>query len=118
MNNSYLNNLDYEPIKKMADRRKIRWIAVILLFIIMIFTVILASKKVTAKRDGYRVKQVASIQVQKGDTLWSIASRHMSDEYNDLNDYIAEIMISNGLSSDSIHAGKYIIVPYYSDALQ
>lgn len=118
MNNSYLNNLDYEPTKKIADRRKIRWIAVILLFLIMIFTVILTSKKVTAKREGYRVKQVASIQVQKGDTLWSIASRHMSDEYTNLNDYIAEIMISNGLSSDSIHAGKYIIVPYYIDASQ
>ena len=115
MNNSYLNNLDYEPTRRLADRRKIRWIAVALLFIVMIFTIFLATKKVTAKRDGYRVKQVTSIEIKKGDTLWSIASRHMSDEYKDLNEYIAEIMVSNGLSSDKIKAGNHLIIPYYGD---
>jgi cell division protein YceG involved in septum cleavage len=118
MNNSYLNNLDYEPLRKASNRKKIRWIAVIVLFIVMIFTVILATKNVTAKRDGYRVKQVISIEIKKGDTLWGIASRHMSDEYNDMNDYIAEIMVSNGLSSDNIQAGNHIIVPYYADNTQ
>lgn len=117
MNNTYLNNLDYEPTRRIADRRKFRWFAVILLFIIMIFTIILATKRVTAKREGYRVKEVASIQIQKGDTLWSIASRHMSDEYDDLNEYIDEIKMSNGLSSDNIQAGNYIIVPYYANAI-
>ena len=115
MNNSYLNNLNYEPIRRTTNRRKIRWISVVILFIIMAFTIILATKKVTAKRDSNRVKQVTSIQIQKGDTLWDIASRHMSEEYSDLNEYIAEIMVSNGLSSDNIQAGKYIIVPYYTD---
>lgn len=118
MNNSYLNNLDYEPTRRITDRRKIRWIAVIIVFIIMIFTILLATKRVTAKRDGYRIKKVTSIQIQKGDTLWSIASRHMSDEYSDLNDYIEEIKMSNGLSSDNIQAGNYIIVPYYADGPQ
>lgn len=118
MTNSYLNNLDYKPRRRMVDRRKIRWIAVVLLFAIMVFTVFLATKNVTAKRENDRVKQVASIQVQRGDTLWSIASSYVSDEYNDLNDYISEIMVSNGLSSDTIHAGSYIIVPYYADISQ
>ena len=118
MNNSYLNNLDYEPTRRTVDRRIIRLIVLVLLFIIMTFTVILATKKVTAKREGFRVKQVASIEIQKGDTLWSIASTHMSDEYDDVNEYIAEIMVSNGLSSDRIHAGNYIIVPYYTDGIQ
>lgn len=115
MNNTYLNNLDYEPTRRIVDRRKIRWIAVILLFVIMIFTIVLATKKVKAKRDGNRVKLVTSIEIQRGDTLWSIASSYMSDEYSDLNDYIAEIMVSNRLSSDNIQAGNYIIVPYYAD---
>lgn len=117
MNNSYLNNLGYEPTRRMTNRKRIRWIAVTILFFAMIFTLVLATKRVVAKREGNRVKNVISVQVQKGDTLWSIASRHMSDEYDDLNDYIAEIMISNGLSSDKIHAGNYIIVPYYSDSI-
>jgi cell division protein YceG involved in septum cleavage len=118
MNNSYLNNLDYEPTRRITDRRRIRWIAVVFVFIIMIFMIILATKRVTAKRDGYRIKQVTSVQIKKGDTLWSIASRHMSDEYKDLNEYIEEIKRSNGLTSDNIQAGKYIIVPYYADDSQ
>ena len=56
------------------------------------------------------------MEIQRGDTLWSIASTYISDEYKDLNEYIDEIMISNGMSSDIIQAGKYIIVPYYADA--
>ncbi|NLK99774.1 MAG: LysM peptidoglycan-binding domain-containing protein [Clostridiales bacterium] len=116
MNNSYLNNLDYEPRRKMADRRKSRWLAIVILFILMIFTILFATKKVTAKREGNRVKHVASVEIQKGDTLWTIASKHMSDEYKDLNEYIAEIMTTNGLSSDKIQAGNYIIVPYYADS--
>jgi cell division protein YceG involved in septum cleavage len=116
MNNSYLNNLDYEPVRRITDKRRIKWIAFAILFIIVIFTLIFASKSVTAKREGYRVKQVTSVEIQKGDTLWSIASRYKSDDYDDLNEYIAEIMLSNGLASDTIHAGNYIIVPYYADA--
>lgn len=115
MKNSYLNNLDFEPKIKKLDRRKIRWFAIGLLFLIMIFTIILATKSVTAKREGLRVKNVASVEIQKGDTLWSIASRYMTDDYNDINEYIAEIMESNRLTSDKIQAGNYIIVPYYTD---
>lgn len=115
MNNSYLNNLEYEPIKRVTDRKKIRLIIVTLLFVLMIFTIIFATKKATAKREGSRVKNVVSVEIKKGDTLWSIASGYMSEEYDDLNEYIAEIMMSNRMTSDEIHAGNYIIVPYYTD---
>ena len=115
MNNSYLNNLDYEPRKRMADRRRTRVIALVLLFAIMIFAFLFATKRATAKIEGNRVKRVTSVEIQKGDTLWSIASEHVTDEYSDLNEYIAEIMISNRLASDKINAGSHIIVPYYTD---
>ena len=116
MNNSFLNNLEYEPVKRISDRRRIRLIALLVLFIVITLTLIFASKIVNAKMPGNRIKQVISVEIQRGDTLWSIASSYMSDEYEDLSEYIDEIMISNGLTSDMIHAGKYIIVPYYADA--
>ena len=116
MNNSYLNNLEYEPVKRISDRRRIKLIALLVLFIVITLTLIFASKIVNAKRPGNRIKQIISVEIQRGDTLWSIASSYMSDEYEDLSEYIDEIMISNGLTSDMIHAGKYIIVPYYADA--
>ena len=120
MNNTYLNNLNNEHDKGLYNRsmiKKLRWLAVGLLLVVIIFTIIFATKTATAKREGYRVKQVTSIQIQKGDTLWSIATTYLSDEYKDINEYIDEIILSNGLESHTIHAGNYIIVPYYADAL-
>jgi hypothetical protein len=40
----------------------------------------------------------------------------MTDEYDDMNEYIKEIKDSNGMDSDDIHVGNFIIVPYYVDA--
>lgn len=121
MNNTYLNNLNNEHDKGLSVRRmnkKYRWIAIGILLLLVIFSVIFATKTVTAKREGYRVKEVTCVQIQKGDTLWSIANTYLSDEYRDVNEYIREIKYSNGLESDTIHAGNYIIVPYYVDDIR
>lgn len=61
-------------------------------------------------------KQYKSIQIEEGDTLWSIAM-----EYNDValsknstEDYIEEVLsINNLVRDDKIIAGNYLIVPVY-----
>jgi cell division protein YceG involved in septum cleavage len=122
MNNSFLNNLDNETvirktdINKMTERRRFKLIGLAVLFLLIALTLVFTSKEANAERPVKRIKQVVSVEIQRGDTLWSIASTYISDEYKDLNEYIDEIMISNGMSSDIIQAGKYIIVPYYADA--
>jgi len=120
MNNTILNDLGHRPIKKLSDnkvnRKKAKWIGIAIIFIIIALTVIFTTKTATATNNNRRIKQVTSVRIQKGDTLWSIASKYMSCEYKDLNDYVEEIMLSNGLTSDKIHAGNYIIIPYYTDA--
>lgn len=114
MNNSI--NMITEGYVNFRFTRKRAWLAGLLLFItLIIFSTLFFCKTVTAQRNVNRVKMVTSIQVQEGDTLWSIASRYYSDEYNNMNTYIDEIRDSNGLSSDTIHTGNYIIVPYYED---
>ncbi len=79
----------------------------------LILSLSIISTKVTAQRAFSREKSVTSIKIEKGDSLWSIASRYYTEEYDDMNSYIKEIMYSNGLTSDIIHEGNYIIVPYY-----
>ena len=120
MNNTFLNDLDRKPVRKVSDKKpagkNLKWMGIAVIFVIIILTIIFTTKTATATNNNKRVKQVASVQIQKGDTLWSIASRYMSCEYKNLNEYIEEIMLSNGLTSDKIHAGNYIIVPYYTDA--
>lgn len=75
----------------------------------------IVSVKAAAEKPDFHRKTVTSVKIEKGDSLWSIAERYFSDDYNDMNTYVEEIKKSNGLTSDTIHAGCYIIVPYYTD---
>lgn len=58
-------------------------------------------------------KQYVSIQIQEGDSLWSLAKEHMGPVYSSLNEYIKDIERVNDLDSDTIHAGCYLIIPQY-----
>lgn len=59
-------------------------------------------------------KYYTSIEIEVGDSLWSIASEYMTDDYKNVQDYIEEIKSLNKLSGDKIHAGNYLVIPYYS----
>lgn len=69
-----------------------------------------------AEKDMPRVKTVTSIQIEAGDTLWTIAEEYYSEEFGSIEAYISEIKKSNGLKNDTIHSGAYLIIPYYTDA--
>ncbi len=99
------------------NKKKLWKLGSLILILVIAFSVFFMTKTVTAQRDGERSKQVACIEIKKGDTLWSIASEYVTEEYDDLNEYIKEIMDSNGMVTDEIHAGNYIIVPYYVDVI-
>ena len=60
-------------------------------------------------------KYYTSIQIQSGETLWSIASTYMTEEYPSIDAYIEEVCSINHIAADEIHAGQYLTVPYYSD---
>ncbi len=61
-------------------------------------------------------KYYKSIMIEEGDTLWSIASQNLNDVNINItiSAYIKEIMKMNGLQSDRITAGMYLVIPYYS----
>lgn len=59
-------------------------------------------------------KYYASVSVERGDTLWSIAEEYMGTHYDCVEDYIREICQINALQDEQhIKAGTYLIVPYY-----
>jgi cell division protein YceG involved in septum cleavage len=99
-----------------SNKRRVWILGAIVLFVAILLSVGFITKTVTAQRNSERVKLVTSIEIQKGDTLWSIASEYISDEYDDVTEFIEEIKTSNGMASEEIRVGNYIIVPYFADA--
>lgn len=59
-------------------------------------------------------KYYTSIEIQHGDSLWSIAETYVSDEYDSIQDYIDEIKEINHIDGDTITQGSYICIPYYA----
>lgn len=55
----------------------------------------------------------ASILIENGDSLWSIASRYASMTHMDVREYVEELKRINRLTTDRIHAGHYLMVAYY-----
>lgn len=85
-------------------------------FIIMCLSISLGSIWVNAKSKDEEIvsKYYTSILIHKGDSLWTIADEYMSEQYKSQKDYIKEVKSINNLSGDSIHAGQYLVIPYYS----
>ena len=59
-------------------------------------------------------KYYTSIRIEYGDTLWKIADEYINGFHISKEKYIEEICKLNNISEDEIHAGDYIVVPYYS----
>ena len=59
-------------------------------------------------------KYYVSIRVESGDTLWTIADEYVDGFNIEKSDYIEEVCQINEISKNEIHAGDYIVVPYYS----
>ncbi len=96
-----------------AIRRKKQFIHLTASFIIIIAASLVfgaffvsARENNTTEPDTY----YESICIQSGDTLWDIACDNMTDEYDSIDEYIQLIKDTNGLKSDSIQAGQYLVI--------
>lgn len=54
-----------------------------------------------------------SILIEPGDTLWEIALEFKDARCSSTQEYVDELMEINGLTSDRIHAGRFLTVSYY-----
>ncbi len=106
--------------KKRRQRQLRRNIitGVIALILIISLTVALGSIMVYAQSNDKvtMYKYYTSIEVQQGETLWSIAEKNLeTGQYEDLISYIKEILHINHLKDDTIIAGQNLIIPYFSE---
>ena len=64
-------------------------------------------------------KYYANIEVQYGESLWDIADTYFCEvKYDNYEHYISEVMQINGLYTEEVSAGSYLIVPYYSEVFK
>lgn len=84
---------------------------------VIVGSVIFGTFRTEAAPSETHYKYYTSIRVEKGDTLWTIADAYMTEEYENISDYIGEVCNINRISGDTIHAGQYLTVPYYSAKL-
>jgi cell division protein YceG involved in septum cleavage len=104
--------------KREAVVRRQKSILALVVLALVVFGILLgtgmnalaSSDKDIASYNKYYV----SIRVESGDTLWTIADEYIDGFNIEKDDYIKEVCEINEISKDDIHAGDYIVVPYYS----
>lgn len=97
-------------------KSRAKWIAGFMTALFIVVICLSASSVVWAnnKKEETIYIYYTSIEIQPGDSLWSIASKYCFDMNMGVNDYINEIKELNHLSSDVITSGQYLTVMYVS----
>lgn len=68
-----------------------------------------------AKSNRDLHKYYTSIQLQKGDSLWSLASEYAPKGIISRKEFISEVCRINGISeNNTLHSGDYLVISYYS----
>ena len=100
---------------KRRRRQVVKRNMFILLFTVLMITVssvAFGSTFSSAKNDVEVQKLYKSIEIEKGDSLWTIAQEYRNDQCS-TKEYVDEIMELNGLTSDKIIESQHLVVFYY-----
>ncbi len=89
--------------------------AITILICVLIGSSISASSRIKAAQSD---KYYTSIEIGKGDTLWTIAEQYMTSEYGSIQEYVSEIKELNHLGDDAIHSGEHLMIPYFSEEIK
>ncbi len=104
---------------KIRRRRQLRshmllGFATIALICILVISLGSFLSRAESKEKTVFHKYYKSIQIEAGDTLWQLARENMGSQYKDIPSYVQEVMKMNAMPDDTLIAGEYIIIPYYS----
>lgn len=110
------SSADMREVKAGGSRHRVLVIIVMVLFLTVLAVLLRSSfaKAAGGSADnGNSFKYYRELQISYGDSLWSIASENLDRSgHQNVEDYVQEIKSVNGLTSDTIHAGNYLVIPY------
>ncbi len=101
--------------QERIEWRNWKLLLVVTLLCLLFCSILLGGTMIRGKAAGEQmVKCYTCIRISGGDSLWKIARLYMGEGYDDIQEYIEEVKELNQLTSDQIHAGQYLTLPYYS----
>ena len=91
-----------------------------LILILIVFTIIsLSAFNIKAEESSSETyKYYTCIEIESGDSLWSIAAEYKTSEYSSIDEYIKEVKSINNMRNDEINQGDSLVIPYYSNELK
>lgn len=107
----YLNKIN----KSNTFICKLASVVVIMVALFLIVLLLLPERAAYAENTSAKTYSITSVQIEEGDSLWSLASEYYTEEFDSVNAYISEIKRMNGLSSDVLYAGNYILIPQFTE---
>lgn len=113
------NRIKRNRIRRQKEIRRHFFMTVMTICLVMVFSISVNGFLSNAQSDEDRTsyKYYKSISIASDDTLWSIAQEYIDEEhYDSIDEYIKEVKKLNHLYNNTITYGKYLIIPYYSDA--
>lgn len=99
--------------KRYRIKNRVRFAAFIIISLLMVCTLantVLGFNNAIALTD----QQYIEIQVNAGDTLWSIADQYMPDSM-DPRDAVYEICKANDMDTSQLYADQTLRIPVYND---
>ncbi|MGN1146832.1 MAG: LysM peptidoglycan-binding domain-containing protein [Lachnospiraceae bacterium] len=99
---------------KQLRRQCILVAITVVLVVVLAFSYHAILSKASSGTDDVSFKYYTSIEVAYGESLWTIAEEYAGDKYASAQDYIHEVMEINHLQDETLIAGQYLVVPYYS----
>ena len=116
---------DFSELQKKKRQRELRekrpfFItgAVLIISLLSVCFFLYFGDRVVKAQESANDIQYKVVEIKDGDSLWSIAKENM-DNTNDsgfinIYQYIHEIKRCNNMKSNQVHAGCYLMVPYYN----
>ena len=117
---------NFSELQKKKHERELRekrpfFITGVIMFIslLTICCFLYFSNSIVRAKEPSSDIQYKVVEVQEGDSLWSIARENLEEKSNDygftdIYQYIHEIKKCNNMKSNQINTGCYLMVPYYN----
>lgn len=92
-------------------------IGTVLLFCVLMISLLIAGKA-SAKQSSENIVNenptgitYTTYVVSDGDSIWSIAGTHLTDEFPTYDSFVREVIRANRMSNSTIYPGDLIIIP-------